>query len=243
MTQMSEQVSGGLDSADGSGQGGAGVPRRMVTIRVPAPESFEAAHEDGLEHGIDPRTGVDMDAARQAAWLYLKAIGEDPDRPGIRQSPDRIARASREIFAGLSQDPATILEKRFPVQSEEMVLVRDIDFFSVCEHHLLPFFGVAHVGYFPGKSGVVGLSKLARLVEVYARRPQVQERMTQQIADALMKQAGARGAIVVTQAEHLCMAMRGVKKENARTITSSIRGIMRNPTTRAEAMRLILAQG
>lgn len=216
--------------------------RRMVTIHVPAPESFEAAHEDGLEHGVDRETGVDMDAARQAAWLYLKAIGEDPDRAGIRQTPDRIARASREIFRGLSQKPSTILSKRFPVTSEEMVLVRDIDFFSVCEHHLLPFFGVAHVGYFPGESGVIGLSKLARLVEVYARRPQVQERLTQQIADALMREAGARGAIVVTEAEHLCMAMRGVKKEAARTVTSSVRGYMRNPTTRAEAMRLILSR-
>lgn len=215
--------------------------RQMVQISVPAPESFESSHDDGLQHGRDPQTGVDMDAVRQAAWLYLTAIGENPDRPGIRQTPDRIARASKEIFRGLAADPAKVLSKRFPVQSEEMVLVRDIDFFSVCEHHLLPFFGVAHVGYFPGKSGVVGLSKLARLVEVYARRPQVQERMTQQIADAIMKDAGARGVIVVTQAEHLCMSMRGVKKENARTMTSSIRGIMRDPTTRAEAMRLILS--
>lgn len=228
------------DSTRASGGKKSQTARHMVSIRVPAPDSFEAAHEDGLEHGRDPQTGVNMDAVRQAVWLYLSAIGENPEREGIRQTPDRIARASCEIFRGLSQNPSRILEKRFPVHSEEMVLVRDIDFFSVCEHHLLPFFGVAHVGYFPGPSGVIGLSKLARLVEVYARRPQVQERMTQQIADALMKKAGARGAIVVTEAEHLCMAMRGVKKETARTVTSSVRGYMRNPITRAEAMRLIL---
>ena len=124
--------------------------------------------------------------------------------------------------------------------SDELVLVKDIELYSVCEHHLLPFHGVAHVGYIPAKDGVMGLSKLARLVEVYARRPQVQERLTQQIADALVEYAGARGVIVVTECEHLCMSMRGIKKSSARTVTSAVRGMLRNPATRAEAMSLIL---
>ena len=215
-----------------------------LRLKAGEPQAAEAAQvgdaqaaEDSLERQYLP---VDKDKVRQAVRLYLEAIGDDPDRPGLRETPDRIARASTELFEGLTTDPREILEKRFPVNSEEMVLVRDIEFYSVCEHHLLPFFGVAHVGYFPGKEGVLGLSKLARLVDVYARRPQVQEQMTAQIADALMKYADARGVIVVTEAEHMCMSMRGVRKANARTITSAIRGRMVNPTTRAEAMSLIL---
>ena len=184
----------------------------------------------------------DEEGVRQAVRMYLKAIGEDPDREGLLDTPDRIARAGREMFAGLRQDPAEVLAKRFRVDTEEMVLVRDIELYSVCEHHLLPFHGVAHVGYIPSKDGVTGLSKLARLVEVYARRPQVQERLTQQIADALMEYVDARGAIVVTECEHMCMAMRGVKKSQARTVTSAVRGIMRTPATRAEAMSLIFSQ-
>ena len=128
------------------------------------------------------------------------------------------------------------------VFSTEINLVKDIELYSVCEHHLLPFHGVAHVGYIPAKDGVMGLSKLARLVEVYARRPQVQERLTQQIADALVEYAGARGVIVVTECEHLCMSMRGIKKSSARTVTSAVRGMLRNPATRAEAMSLILGK-
>ncbi|OXN00734.1 GTP cyclohydrolase I FolE [Bifidobacterium vansinderenii] len=188
-----------------------------------------------------PRT-FDEEGVRQAVRLYLKSIGEDPDREGLLDTPDRIARASRELFAGLRQDPKDVLSARFKVDTEEMVLVRDIELYSVCEHHLLPFHGVAHVGYIPSKEGVTGLSKLARLVEVYARRPQVQERLTQQIADALMDYVDARGAIVVTECEHLCMSMRGVKKSQARTTTSAVRGLMRQPATRAEAMSLILSQ-
>ena len=184
----------------------------------------------------------DEEGVRKAIRMYLKAIGEDPDREGLLDTPDRIARAGREMYAGLRQDPAEVLAKRFRVDTEEMVLVRDIELYSVCEHHLLPFHGVAHVGYIPSKEGVTGLSKLARLVEVYARRPQVQERLTQQIADALMDYVDARGAIVVTECEHLCMSMRGVKKSQARTTTSAVRGIMRQPATRAEAMSLILSQ-
>ena len=182
----------------------------------------------------------DEEGVRQAVRLYLKSIGEDPDREGLLDTPDRIARASRELFAGLHQDPKDVLSARFKVDTEEMVLVRDIELYSVCEHHLLPFHGVAHVGYIPAKDGVMGLSKLARLVEVYARRPQVQERLTQQIADALVEYAGARGVIVVTECEHLCMSMRGVRKSSARTVTSAVRGLLRNPATRAEAMSLIL---
>ncbi|NEG96655.1 GTP cyclohydrolase I FolE [Bifidobacterium primatium] len=184
----------------------------------------------------------DEEGVRQAVRLYLKSIGEDPDREGLLDTPDRIARASREIFAGLQQDPKDVLSARFRVDTEEMVLVRDIELYSVCEHHLLPFHGVAHVGYIPSKEGVTGLSKLARLVEVYARRPQVQERLTQQIADALMEHVDARGVIVVTECEHLCMSMRGIKKSQARTVTSAVRGVLKNPATRAEAMSLIFSQ-
>lgn len=196
-----------------------------------------AAHQQGT-----PDDGIDDAAIRTAVRMYLKAIGEDPDRDGLLDTPDRIARASHELFAGLHSNPQQVLEKRFPVDTDEMVLVRDIELYSVCEHHLLPFHGVAHVGYIPSHGAVVGLSKLARLVDVYARRPQVQERLTQQIADALMEYADARGVIVVTECEHLCMSMRGVKKSQARTTTSAVRGIMKNPTTRAEAMSLIFSQ-
>lgn len=196
-----------------------------------------AAHQQDT-----PDDGIDDAAIRTAVRMYLKAIGEDPDRDGLLDTPNRIARASHELFAGLHSNPQQVLEKRFPVDTDEMVLVRDIELYSVCEHHLLPFHGVAHVGYIPSHGAVVGLSKLARLVDVYARRPQVQERLTQQIADALMEYADARGVIVVTECEHLCMSMRGVKKSQARTTTSAVRGIMKNPTTRAEAMSLIFSQ-
>ena len=181
----------------------------------------------------------DEEGVREAVRLFLKSIGEDPEREGLVET-DRIARACRELFAGLQASPADVLEKHFDVDTDELVLVKDIELYSVCEHHLLPFHGVAHVGYIPAKDGVMGLSKLARLVEVYARRPQVQERLTQQIADALVEYAGARGVIVVTECEHLCMSMRGIKKSSARTVTSAVRGLLRNPATRAEAMSLIL---
>jgi len=177
----------------------------------------------------------DEEGVREAVRLFLKSIGEDPEREGLVETPDRIA-----LFAGLQASPADVLEKHFDVDTDELVLVKDIELYSVCEHHLLPFHGVAHVGYIPAKDGVMGLSKLARLVEVYARRPQVQERLTQQIADALVEYAGARGVIVVTECEHLCMSMRGIKKSSARTVTSAVRGLLRNPATRAEAMSLIL---
>ena len=187
------------------------------------------------------RRPYDEEGVRQAVRLFLQSIGEDPEREGLLETPDRIARACRELFSGLDASPADVLEKHFDVDTDELVLVKDIELYSVCEHHLLPFHGVAHVGYIPAKNGVMGLSKLARLVEVYARRPQVQERLTQQIADALVDYAGARGVIVVTECDHMCMAMRGVKKAQSRTVTSAVRGCMRDAATRTEAMSLILS--
>ena len=159
---------------------------------------------------------IDEEGVRKAVRLFLTSIGENPDREGLLETPDRIARACEEIFSGLGRSPQEVLSKRFPVETDEMVLVRDIELFSVCEHHLLPFHGVAHVGYIPSNGQVVGLSKLARLVELYARRPQVQE--------------------------HMCMALRGVNQPASRTITSAVRGVMRTPATRAEAMSLIMAK-
>lgn len=186
--------------------------------------------------------GYDEEGVRKAVRLFLKSIGEDPSREGLLDTPDRIARACKELFAGMGHEPSEVLKTKFHVDTDEMVLVRDIELFSVCEHHLLPFHGVAHVAYIPSNGNVAGLSKLARLVELYARRPQVQERLTQQVADALMNGMDARGVIVVTECDHMCMAMRGVKKPASRTVTSAVRGVMRNPATRAEAMSLILSQ-
>lgn len=184
----------------------------------------------------------DYDRVKNAVREILIGIGEDPDREGLLKTPDRVARAYQEIFGGMRQDPAEVLATRFDVGFDEMVLVKDIEVWSVCEHHLLPFTGVAHVGYIPAADGkVTGLSKLARLVDVYAKRPQVQERLTTQIADALVEQLNPLGAIVVIEAEHQCMVMRGVKKPGAKTVTSAVRGILRtNSSTRAEAMSLIL---
>jgi GTP cyclohydrolase I len=183
----------------------------------------------------------DADGVRRATRDLLVAIGEDPDRDGLRETPERVARAFQEIFAGLWQEPEDVLTTTFDLGHDEMVLVKDIEVRSMCEHHLVPFAGVAHVGYIPSPDGrITGLSKLARLVDVYARRPQVQERMTTQVADALMRILEARGVIVVIEAEHLCMTMRGVKKAGARTITSAIRGSMHNAATRNEAMSLIM---
>lgn len=193
--------------------------------------------------GEDAEEKPTIDHGRIAAAVreILFAVGEDPDREGLQETPARVARAYEEIFAGLHHDPAEILSVTFDISHEEMVLVRDIDLYSICEHHLVPFHGVAHVGYIPSKNGkVTGLSKLARLVEIYARRPQVQERLTSQIADALVRYLEPQGAIVVVEAEHLCMTMRGVRKPGASTITSAVRGQLREPASRAEAMSLIL---
>ncbi|GGY21385.1 GTP cyclohydrolase I FolE [Streptomyces djakartensis] len=185
----------------------------------------------------------DEKRAENAVRELLIAVGEDPDREGLRETPARVARAYRELLAGLRQEPEEVLTTTFDLGHDEMVLVKDIEIVSLCEHHLLPFHGVAHVGYIPAETGkITGLSKLARLVEVFARRPQVQERLTTQIADSLMKILEARGAIVVVEAEHMCMSVRGIRKPGAKTTTSAVRGQLRDATTRAEAMSLILAR-
>ncbi|MEU6619625.1 GTP cyclohydrolase I FolE [Streptomyces litmocidini] len=185
----------------------------------------------------------DEKRAENAVRELLIAVGEDPDREGLQQTPARVARAYRELLAGMRQEPEDVLTTTFDLGHDEMVLVKDIELVSFCEHHLLPFHGVAHVGYIPAESGkITGLSKLARLVDVFARRPQVQERLTTQIADSLMKILEARGAIVVIEAEHMCMSLRGIRKPGAKTTTSAVRGQLRDATTRAEAMSLILAR-
>jgi GTP cyclohydrolase I len=187
---------------------------------------------------------IDQARIEKAVREILIAVGEDPDRDGLVDTPSRVARAYTEQFAGMRQQPEDVLNVVFDAGHDEMVLVKDIEVYSICEHHLVPFHGVAHVGYTPNEKGqITGLSKLARLVDVYARRPQVQERMTSQIADALMDVLQPRGVIVVVEAEHLCMTMRGVRKPGARTVTSAVRGDFRDqPSTRAEAMSLILGR-
>lgn len=183
---------------------------------------------------------VDQEGVERAVRDYLVAIGEDPDREGLAETPARVARAAQELYAGLGTNPADVLNATFDIGHQEMVLVGDIPLYSTCEHHLLPFHGHAHVAYIPDAHGhVTGLSKIARLVDGFARRPQVQERLTTQIADSLVERLGARGVIVVVDCEHLCMSMRGVRKPGARTITSAVRGMMRDPATRAEAMSLL----
>ncbi|WP_068321230.1 GTP cyclohydrolase I FolE [Janibacter terrae] len=184
----------------------------------------------------------DVDLARIEAAVreILLAVGEDPDRDGLVDTPARVARSYAEVFAGLRQSPEDLLATTFDIDHDELVIVRDIELYSTCEHHLVPFHGLAHVGYVPGHGGqVTGLSKLARLVDIFAKRPQVQERLTSQVADALVTHLDVAGVIVVIEAEHLCMSMRGVRKPGAKTITSAVRGQLRDPTTRAEAMALL----
>ncbi|GAB4103828.1 GTP cyclohydrolase I FolE [Micromonospora taraxaci] len=185
---------------------------------------------------------VDLGRIEKAVREILIAVGEDPDRDGLQQTPARVARAYAELFAGLRVDPAQVLSTTFEANHEELVIVRDIDVMSLCEHHLLPFRGSAHIGYIPGPDGrITGLSKLARLVEVFARRPQVQERLTSQVADLLMSKLEPRGVVVVLECEHMCMAMRGIQKSGAKTITSAVRGILQTDSkSRAEAMALII---
>jgi len=184
---------------------------------------------------------IDLERAERAVREILLAIGEDPEREGLKDTPARVARSYAEIFAGMRQDPEDVLTTTFEIGHDELILVRDIEVYSTCEHHLVPFHGVAHVGYIPGRDGrVTGLSKLARLVDVYARRPQVQERLTSQIADALSEHLKPLGVLVVIECEHLCMSMRGVRRPGSRTITSAVRGQLRDPATRAEAMGLVL---
>ena len=186
--------------------------------------------------------GVDLERAAAAVRELLIAVGEDPDREGLKATPARVARAYAEIFAGLFVDPSEVLLTTFDEKHDELVLVKDIPLYSVCEHHLVPWHGTAAVGYIPGTEGrITGLSKLARVVDLYARRPQVQERLTTQVADAVMERLQPRGVIVVIEAEHLCMTMRGVRKAGARTITSAVRGMMHQAPTRAEAISLINA--
>ncbi|UNS98225.1 GTP cyclohydrolase I FolE [Streptomyces tubbatahanensis] len=193
--------------------------------------------------GDSPIGEFDEKRAENAVRELLIAVGEDPDREGLLETPARVARAYREMFAGLRQRPEDVLTTTFDLGHDELVLVKDIEVVSQCEHHLLPFHGVAHVGYIPAASGkITGLSKLARLVDVFARRPQVQERLTTQIADSLMRILEPRGVIVVIECEHMCMSVRGVRKPGAKTTTSAVRGQLRDATTRAEAMSLILAK-
>jgi len=183
---------------------------------------------------------VDHDKIKKAVRMLLEAIGEDPEREGLVETPERVARMYEEIFSGLWEDPEVHLEKTFTEQHEEMIIVKDIPLYSMCEHHLLPFYGKAHVAYIPKEGIVTGLSKLARVVEGYAKRPQLQERLTSQIADSLMNKLNAQGALVVLEAEHMCMTFRGVKKPGSKTVTSAVRGIFRrNKATRAEAFSLI----
>jgi GTP cyclohydrolase I len=196
-----------------------------------------------LDEVILPAPAGEFDHDRIAAAVreILIGIGEDPDRDGLQETPARVARAYAEMFAGLRQDPRDVLATTFDAGHDEFVLVRDIEVWSCCEHHLVPFTGVAHVGYIPNADGrITGLSKLARLVDLYAKRPQVQERLTTQVADSLMEFLEPRGVIVVFECEHLCMTMRGVRKPGSKTVTSAVRGQLLNAATRAEAMSLIM---
>lgn len=183
---------------------------------------------------------MDLDKIQKAVKLLLEAIGEDPNREGLKATPERVARMYAEIFCGLKEDPRDHLKVFFSEPHEEMVMLKDIPLYSICEHHLLPFYGVAHLAYIPRKGQITGLSKLARLVEGYAKRPQLQERLTSQIADAIMDCLKPLGVVVVIEAEHMCMTMRGIKKPGTKTLTSAVRGVFQtNEATRAEAFSLI----
>lgn len=197
---------------------------------------------DPIEKLSEPPALQPFDAARVEAAVreLLIGIGENPDREGLAQTPARVAKSYAEIFGGLHQTAREVLTTTFSLGHDELVVVRDIPIYSTCEHHLLPFHGVGHVGYIPGEDGqITGLSKIARLVDMYSHRPQVQERLTTQIADAMTDILGARGVIVVIECEHLCMSMRGIRKPGSTTLTSVVRGQLRDPSTRVEAMSLI----
>lgn len=200
--------------------------------------------DDPFEHTpiqLNGRPPVDQPRIQRAVREILEAVGEDPDRDGLVQTPARVARMYAEIFAGLREVPEHHLQTTFEVDHDEMVMVRDIPMYSCCEHHLLPWIGKAHIAYIPNDEGrVTGLSKLARLVDAYARRPQVQERLTSQVADTLDASLKPKGVMVVIEAEHLCMSMRGVRKPGSTTVTSAVRGLFRtNESTRQEAMRFV----
>lgn len=199
-----------------------------------------ATHDNERNIAAANRSSVDHEAIQRAVRMILEAIGEDPDREGLVDTPARVARMYEEVLAGMRDDGSRHLEVHFDADHEEMVIVRDIAFYSLCEHHMVPFFGKAHVAYIPKGGRVTGLSKLARVVHAYARRLQMQERMTSQIADTLMKHLEPRGVAVVVEAEHLCMSMRGVRQPGSQTITSAVRGVFRSDErTRAEAFALI----
>jgi len=210
-----------------------------VEISTSAVTSLDSLPQRGPE--VPGRHAFDRARAEAAVRELLIAVGEDPTREGLAETPRRVAAAYEEMFAGLYQDPDEVLAKTFAEDHEELVLVRDIPIYSMCEHHLTPFHGMAHIGYIPSVDGrVTGLSKIARLVDLYAKRPQVQERLTAQVADAMVRRLAPRGVIVVVEAEHLCMAMRGIRKPGSRTVTSAVRGQFRgNAASRAEALALI----
>ncbi|HZW82078.1 MAG TPA: GTP cyclohydrolase I FolE [Candidatus Deferrimicrobium sp.] len=194
----------------------------------------------GKQTEREVQSSMDMKKIEEAVRMILEGIGEDPDREGLQDTPARVARMYAEIFCGLYQDPKQHLKVQFAEDHEEMVLVKDIPVYSMCEHHLVPFYGKAHVAYIPKGGKVTGLSKLARVVEGYAKRPQLQERLTSQIADSIMEMMNPRGVLVVIEAEHMCMTMRGVKKAGSMTLTSAVRGIFKSSqATRAEAFSLI----
>jgi GTP cyclohydrolase I len=237
---------------------GRGADGRGFAVRSAAKAGYSATEPDlddpaeldylaarminGRHQGGPVERAVDLPRIEAAVREILIGVGEDPERDGLRETPARVARAYAELLAGLRVDPRQVLSTTFEANHDELVLVRDIEVTSLCEHHLLPFHGVAHIGYVPGPDGrITGLSKLARLVEVFARRPQVQERLTSQIADLLMERLEPRGTIVVLECEHMCMGMRGVQKGGARTVTSAVRGMLRDDAkSRAEAMSLII---
>jgi GTP cyclohydrolase I len=201
-----------------------------------------AEDDDALDNPV-AAPAIDQERIRRAVREILEAIGEDPERDGLVATPDRVAKMYAEIFSGLHEDPGRHLNVTFEEGHDEMVMVKDIALYSTCEHHLVPWIGAAHVAYIPNIDGrITGLSKLARLVEGYARRPQVQERLTTQIAEEIERVLEPRGVLVVVEAEHLCMSMRGVRKPGSTTVTSAVRGLFRaNEATRAEAMSLIFA--
>lgn len=211
-------------------------------VSVSAPD--DAEHDRAAPAAPKP-AGIDLPRIAAAVREILIAIGEDPEREGLRDTPARVARSYEEIFGGLQINPRDVLTTVFDERHEEMVIVREIPLYSTCEHHLIPWHGVAHVGYIPNESGqITGLSKLARVVDVCARRPQVQERLTSQVADVMVEVLAPRGVIVVVEAEHLCMSMRGIRKPGSRTVTSAVRGLLQTSSaTRAEAMGLILRAG
>jgi GTP cyclohydrolase I len=190
---------------------------------------------------MSERADFDPELVEDAVRQILKAIGDDPESPGLQRTPQRVAEMYAEIFSGIGVDPTSVLDVVFDADHDEMIMVRDIPLYGICQHHLIPFVGKAHVAYIPNKQGqITGLSKIARLVDVLSKKPQVQEKLTTQIADALEKALEPRGVLVVIEAEHLCMTMRGVKKPGSETVTSAVRGIFRkNEATRAEAMGLI----